>query len=205
MITFQTMQPGEIKDCVNIAAEAFGSYDFFRAYVTDDNKRPRYLRSMMITEYRVNRDKMTFFTAKENGKIIATAIVRAPGYVMPTTGEYIKAGFWRNILIAGLKNVAAWFEMDQDAGLPCSELKEAYFLHLLAVDRSMEGKGIGSRMLKECIIPYAKEMGAGTLCLYTNSEINCRFYEKNGFRQFENREYSYGGVSFGSWSYRMDF
>ena len=46
-------------------------------------------------------------------------------------------------------------------------------------------------MMQEGIIPYVKEHGGKKLCLYTNSEINCRFYKKNGFEEFDSPTFSY--------------
>lgn len=52
--------------------------------------------------------------------------------------------------------------------------------------------------------PHVKESGGRTLCLFTNSESNCRFYEKNGFTLFDEKRFEYGGKSIGSWSYRRE-
>lgn len=203
---YTEMKPEEMKTCIELTAKAFGHYEFFSVYIPSEKKIPRFLRSMLGVEFRVNQGLVHYFTAKENGKIVAVAILRDPSYKMPTEKQYLKAGFWKNLVIGGYKNVAAWYDMDQKAGQPCAKLGgNTWFLHLLAVDVSTEGKGIGSRMLKECVIPYVKDHGGETLCLYTNSEINRKFYTKNGFREFDAKTFSYRGKSFGSWSYRMDF
>ena len=204
-MTYEMMNPEEMKTCVDLAAKAFENYDFFSAYVPDNRKRPAFLKNMLLTEFKVNLEKVYFLVAKQDGKIAAAAILRAPEYEMPTVKEYLKAGFWKNLVIGGYRNTAAWFAMDQEAGIPCRNLSgRTWFLHLLAVDNAIEGRGIGSGMLQECIIPFVREHGAEALSLYTNSEINRRFYTKNGFTEFDSKTFSYNGKSFGSWSYRMD-
>ncbi len=207
-MTYELMKPEEMNTCVEIAAKAFGHYDFFSTYIPNERKIPRFLRSMLGTEYRVNRGLVHYLVAKENERIVAVATLRDPGYQMPSNGEYLKAGFWKNLVIGGYQNVAAWFDMDQKAYIPCEKLiaaeENTWFLHLLAVDVDVEGKGLGSRMLKECVIPYVKEHGGEALCLYTNSEINRKFYTQNGFKEFDEQSFSYKGKSFGSWSYRMN-
>ena len=207
-MTYEAMRPEEMKTCVELAAKAFGHYDFFSVYIPNEKKIPGFLKSMLSVEFRVNQDLAHYFTAKENGKIVAVAIIRDPNYQMPNEKQYLKAGFWKNIVIGGYLNVAAWYDMDLKAGQPCQELtakeNNTWFLHLLAVDVETEGKGIGSRILQECVIPYVKDHGGETLCLYTNSEINRKFYTKNGFREFDEQFFSYKGKSFGSWSYRME-
>ena len=204
-MTYEMMKPEDAKTCVNLAAKAFENYDFFSIYVPGKRKMPRFLHSMLSVEFRVNQDRVHFLTARDAGKIVAVALLRDPDYQMPSISQYLTAGFWKNILIAGWKNVAAWFDMDSKAGIPCRQLGgNTWFLHLLAVDVSAEGKGIGSRMLQECIIPYVREHGGEALSLYTNSEINRKFYMKNGFQEFHAQSFSYQGKSFGSWSYRMN-
>lgn len=74
-------------------------------------------------------------------------------------------------------------------------------MNLLTVAKGYEGKGIGSRFLNEGLIPRIKKHGAETLALFTNSERNCQFYEKNGFTLFDERQFEYNGKSIGSWYY----
>jgi len=205
-MTYEIMKPEEWKKCIELAASAFGSYDFFSVYFPKRQRRLRFLSNMLRVEFTVNKDLVHFLTAKENGKIVAVALLRDPRYQMPSVKEYLRAGFWRNLVIGGWKNVTAWFDMDQKAGVPCQELKgDVWYLHLLAVDISHEGMGVGSRMLRECLIPYVKKHGGKAFSLYTNSEINRKFYTKNGFKEFHAQQFAYNGKSFGSWSYIMDF
>ena len=190
--------------CIDIAAKAFANYDYFSIYVTNDKKRLRFLKSMLGTEFRVNTGLAHFLTANENGKIAAVAMLRDPDYQMTNELQYIKAGFWKTLIQGGYKNVAAWYDMDLKAVKPCQSIGgKTWFLNVLTVVPSMEGQGIGSRMLQECIIPYVKQNGGNKLCLYTNSEINRKFYLKNGFEVFDSQEFSYGGRSVGSWSFEM--
>ena len=203
-MTYEMMKPEDFKTAVSIAADAFSHYDFFAAYVPNDRKRPRFLQNMMRTEFQVNEGRVHYLKAVENGRIAAIAVLRDPSYQMPGIKDYLRAGFWKNLLIGGYKNVAAWFDMDQKAGVPCAGLGgNTWFLHLLAVAPDIEGKGIGSHMLQDCIIPYVKEHGGDALSLYTNSEINRKFYTKNGFQEFHAQQFSYNGTTFGSWSYQM--
>ena len=121
-MTYGIMEKEEHKTCVELAARAFANYDFFAIYVPNDRRRPRFLRNMIGVEFRVNIGQAHYLTAKENGKIVAVAMLRDPNYKEPGNGEYLKAGFWKNLVIGGYKNVTAWFDMDQKAGIPCKEL-----------------------------------------------------------------------------------
>ena len=69
--------------------------------------------------------------------------------------------------------------MEKIASAPCHELTgKNWYLSLFTVAKSAEGKGIGSRFLNECLIPYVKDAGGETFSLFTNSEINCSFMKR---------------------------
>lgn len=107
--------------------------------------------------------------------------------------------------VGGLRDVAAWNAMEGKAAAPCHSLGgQAWYLNLLTVEPSMKGRGIGSAMLRECIVPFVRDRGGEALCLFTNSQENRRFYMKNGFREFDERWFEYRGRRLGSWSYRLD-
>ena len=56
-------------------------------------------------------------------------------------------------------------------------------------------------MMQESILPYVRVQGGKSLCLFTNSEINRQFYQKNGFEEFHEQSFTYKGRTIGSWSY----
>ena len=92
--------------------------------------------------------------------------------------------------------------MEKQASAPCHGLVgNIWYLSLLIVAKDREGKGIGSRFLNECIIPRVQDAGGESLSLFTNTELNRKFYEKNGFILFDERRFEYGGKNIGSWSY----
>ena len=80
--------------------------------------------------------------------------------------------------------------MEKQALVPCQNLRgRKWYLNNLAVEKARQGKGIGTRFIQEYIIPHVKENGGEVLCLFTNSEINRRFYDKNSFTLFDEREF----------------
>ena len=91
--------------------------------------------------------------------------------------------------------------MDQDA------FTKGHF-KLLAKESSphgcpaFAGQGIGSGMLRDCLIPYVQQHGGTILCLFTNSQCNRLFYQKNGFTEFHSQQFSCNGKQIGNWSYR---
>ena len=172
----------------------------------EDKKRSRFLNTMLQIEVKLNDGPATFFTAKDDGKIVAVAMLCPPDYKKPSNMVYMKAGFGRCFLQGGIRDVAAWNDMEGKAGQPCHRLAgKVWYLNFLTVDPSFKGQEIGTKMLHECILPYVKEHGGDTLCLFTNSEINRKFYRKNGFVEFNEQWFTYRRKRLGSWSYQYIF
>ena len=208
MLVYQEMDPRERDECALLAAEAFYDYEYFSVYVPDDARRKRFLRALISCEFKANRDlpEVRFFTAKENGKTVAVAQLCDPNFQKPDDMTYVRSGWFGVVFKGGAKGVNAWNAMEKIASAPCHELGgENWYLSLLTVAPNAEGRGIGSRFLNEWIIPYAKERGAETLSLFTNSEINRKFYVKNGFSEFDEKQFSHEGKTIGSWSCLMRF
>ena len=203
MLTYETLNEKDINRFVELQVEAFMDYEFFSRYVPGERRRRRFLTSLFTTDVRVNWGRQHFLAARdESGRIVAVAALREPGYERPSNGAYLRAGVWRAILAGGYRAMKTWLDMEDAAIVPCQDLTEDWFLNVLAVDAQIKGRGLGSAMLQECVIPYVREHGAAHLCLFTNAQINRRFYEKNGFAEFDERFFDHDGARIGSWSYR---
>lgn len=57
------------------------------------------------------------------------------------------------------------------------------------MEPGFQGKGRGSSFINEYLLPFVRERGAETLSLFKNSEINREFYAKNGFEEFDAKEF----------------
>lgn len=204
MLTYERMTREEMNQSALLAAEAFYHYEYFSIYLPDEKRRRRCLDAMIKSEFRANwnNPEVAFITAKENGKIVAIAQLCTPDYKKPSDLDYIRAGWLGVMFKGGVKEVNAWNDMEKLASAPCHGLTgKSWYLSMLTVAKSYEGKGIGTRFLNECIIPHVQKAGGESLSLFTNSEPNRRFYEKNGFTLFDERRFDYKGKSIGSWSY----
>ncbi len=205
MLSYEAMQASELLPCANLAARAFGDYEYFSIYVPEDKKRQRLLRALLRSEFRSNQNSAAFFTAKKDGKLAAVAMLCAPDYRKPSDGQYLRTGYLSAMFHGGVRNVNAWNEMEKLAGAPCHSLTgNTWYLSLLTVDPAFAGHGIGSGMLQDCLIPYVRQQGGTALCLFTNSRRNRSFYQKNSFTEFHAQQFSYKGKQIGSWSYTME-
>lgn len=207
MLEYVEMARDELDTCALLAAEAFYDYEYFTPYVPNDRQRRRFLDAMIRCEFKANwgRPGVLFLTARDNGRIVAVSKLCTPDFTTPPDIDYIKAGWFGVLIKGGIKQVNAWNDMDKKASAPCSGLpRNNWYLSLFTVSKADKRKGIGSKFLSECLIPYARTAGGETFSLFTNSEANCRFYEKNGFSLFDERSFEHKGETMGSWSYKME-
>lgn len=205
-LVYRKMSAEERNTCALLAAEAFYDYEYFSIYIPNEARRKKCLNAMIKSEFLANwsNPEVTFFTAKENNRTVAVAQMCSPDFKKPSDAEYIKAGWLGVMLKGGVRQVSAWNDMEKQASAPCHERTgKNWYLSLLTVAKSDEGKGVGGCFLKEYLIPYVKEAGGETFSLFTNSETNRKYYEKNGFSLFDEKWFEYGGKSIGSWSYVM--
>ena len=47
MLTFEKMRPGERGTCAALAARAFENYEYFTYYIPNDQRRTRFLSTML--------------------------------------------------------------------------------------------------------------------------------------------------------------
>lgn len=205
MLKFGRLKPEHRTEYILLTARAMENYAYVANYIPDSVRRRRFLECAMDIEVRLNAEHSVLLTASEGQKIVAAAMLCPPAVRRPGALAYLRAGFWRALRCGGICNVLAWAAMDDKAGAPCHHYPgAAWYLSMLAVDPAYQGRGVGSRFLQACIIPAVKKRGGETLCLFTNSEENRVFYQKNGFREFDAREFRYHGKTLGSWSYCMN-
>ena len=205
-LAYRKMTREERKPCALLAAEAFYDYEYFSTYIPDDRRRRRCLDAMIQCEFRANWDsaEVIFLVALENDRPVAVAQLCTPDFKKPSDAAYIKSGWLGVMRKGGIRQVNVWNDMEKIASAPCHALAgRSWYLSLLTVAKSDEGKGIGSRFLNECLIPHVRDAGGETFSLFTNSEANRSFYEKNGFVLFDEKRFEHGGKSIGSWSYAM--
>ena len=207
MTEYKEMTREELEPCAMLAADAFFDYEYFSNYIPNDKHRKHFLNTLLDLEFRLNMGKpgTVFFTARDNGSLAGCTQLCAPGFKRPSDPEYLMGGWMKVMFRGGIRRVNAWHKIEMLAAAPCHELPgKNWYLSLLAVARAEKGKGTGTRFLNECLIPYVKNAGGETFSLFTNSESNLAFYEKNGFTIFDEKQFEYEGKTTRSWSLVMD-
>ena len=202
-LEFGILNRKELRQAAELAARAFSNYEYFRNWFPDDEKRAKVESSIIWSSYKTNFNRVHQLTAKLDGKIVATAELNAPDYKDPSVLSYVLHG-WLNVYrSANMKCINDWIAMDAAAGQPCHDYQKTgpgiWYLSSLCVDPSMQGKGIGTKMI-DCYEDYIRERGGKQAVLVTNSQTNLNFYLKRGYELFDERVFEYNGHKMGSWS-----
>ncbi len=202
-MNFRRARKNEIGICAEILKDAFSSYSFFKVYVDNQKREKVFFDNMMDIWMKNSYKNGTVFVGTENSSIIAVAALRAPGDKDIAFIDCSVKGL-KMAAACGIKNLKAFLKMCEASDDACHKLPDPkWHLVLLAVSGRYKGRGAGSSMLHDCIIPYVANNGGGLLTLNTNTQSNRVFYKKNGFYEFDETMLHENGKCIGNWSYKM--
>lgn len=193
------------KDLPKVAAlltHSFDGYPFFELYVSDDEERAKFNQAIQRVNTMVNYKHGILIIGEENGQILSAATLESPD--APSIGlvEYLNAGGLKVLEAGGLRNSLGFLSLlSRTAALCHTEYPDAWNLSNLVISDQYQGRGIGSDMLLECLVPFVESHGGSALTLITNSEKNCAFYEKNGFHSFGYETIHVGDKEMKNWSF----
>ncbi len=209
MIEYREIDGSEIKGVAKMAAEAFGEYPMYTLTLRDKFKKRedfiQYMAKLNEVHIRANAKKHICFIGLINGEIVSVALLQNPKIKRISLWDYISSGGIRLLFPVGFKRLLDFFRISNKAHEACKkECKEAWYVELLAVSREGKGKGLGSKMISDCLIPYANSKGGKEIALITNTEGNCRFYEKNSFRMFSCDALTYKDKRISNWSFARE-
>ena len=77
--------------------------------------------------------------------------------------------------------------------------QEAWCLHTFGVDPRMQGRGLGTRVLRAELARLDDEDPGRPVVLETQTEVNVRFYRRLGFDVVDETEMRFGACGFTSW------
>ena len=202
-LEFGRVNRKELRQAAELAARAFGDYEYFTNWFPEKEERDRMEIAIIWCSYKTNFSRVHLLSAKLDGKIVGTAELNAPDYKDPSVLSYILHG-WLNVYkAAGIKRVNDWITMDAAASKPCHDYQKTgpdiWYVSSLTVDPSMQGIGLGAKLM-DYYENYIRERGGKQVVLVTNSQKNLNFYLKRGYELFDEREFEYDGNKMGSWS-----
>ena len=205
MIEFRAVKKDELHEVARLVAGAFEKYPIYELILRDAfDDRAGYMKYMEKANYvhlKANYKKHVCMVGIQDGKIVCTALLKDPKEPHDSIPNYIKAGAIKLVSPIGLRRLMEFTYWGENEYKDCErEYPNAWFLDLLAVDSSLKGQGIGSRMLQECVNPFILSKKEDTLTVVTHTEENRIFYAKNGYREFAGSTNERNGLRITNWS-----
>ena len=206
MIDYREANAKDFNRIAKLSAQSFENYPYFdctfRHAFKDDDSYSAYMEKLHRVNIKANAAQNKCFVGTKDGKIVSAALLQDPTTKKATVEDYVKAGGLSLVFPVGFSKILNFFHFSEDARADCAQKHPpAWYLEVLAVDDSMKGRGLGSSMLQDCLIPYVQNQGGQELTLITNTEGNRKFYAKNGFREFSERTLEQNGQKIGNWSF----
>ncbi len=206
MIIYREAKKSEIKKIAELVATSFGEYPMYTLTFRDKFKTKddfiRYMKKLNRVHIGANAKKHKCFVGEIDGKIVSVALLQNPNIKRISLFDYILAGGVGLLSPVGFKRLIGFFDISNEAHKDCAEkCGNAWYVELLAVSPDCKGQGLGTKMLKDCLIPYVKSQRGTELALITNTPSNCKFYEKNGFTNFAVSELKWENNSIQNWSF----
>lgn len=208
MLTFRNAREEETEEICRILTDAYMDYDFFSLYEENLKKRWNFIYEIQMLGMRANMKRGQFFVGEDDGQIVLALACQEPQKKQAGLAEYLLSGAVKAMMKCGFAKMLSWNAMDEHCEKPIRVMmqkeKNVYYLHNLAVRKSAQKKGYGSRAIQEFLIPRIKNSGGGSLTLITNSQENADFYGKNGFTCFNFSQVMCKKTPVGNWCLKME-
>lgn len=186
--------------CVRLVRQAFREDSLFVA-AAGGREEGRDLLLELLT--RVWLESQTAFAAEREGKLIGLAVLGREEDAAVSLRSCVKLGAGRVLGTCGAGNLLAFLRCSGRFNRSGSrEPGPRWYLTLLAVAPEEQGRGVGSAIVRDCVLPFLRQQGCRTLCLNTNEEKNRRFYLKNRFEETDAAFAEIGGRRVCNWSFR---
>ncbi|NJI50842.1 GNAT family N-acetyltransferase [Bacillus subtilis] len=117
------------------------------------------------------------FVGLQNDEIVVAALLKHRNKPDINLIDYIAAGGITLIKMGGF-SVLNMLTVTNEAKKSYNSLKEpAWYLEVLGVSPSYQGKSLGSKMINDRLIPFISKCGGGILALIMNTDLNRSFYK----------------------------
>lgn len=188
----------------NCLRGAFKDYPLFEIIEKNNHERYRLIKMLQHLNTVVFLKKHTCLVAVENDEIMGAVLVKNLQNKHHDLPDYIKIGGLSLLFRGMLPKALQFLKLANSSEVNIEDSKRFdWYVDSFAISPRAQGKGAGSRLLKECLFPYVAKNGGGTVSLVTNTGINRKFYMKNGFEEFKEEKLTMKNESVKKWSYRM--
>lgn len=203
ILRFREANKEDLTSVAELLATSFLDYPLFSIIEEDRERRYQFIYELQYINAKLFMAKHKCFVVIDEQNLMGVALLKDLQDVRGEFISYIRLGFYRLLRKGLLFKTLRYLKLMRNVEEPvASSQSKGWYLDMLAISSKAQGLGLGSEILDCVIVPYIKKNGGGTLFLATNTELNRKFYQKNGFDEYKEADLTIDGRSVKDWSYR---
>jgi GNAT superfamily N-acetyltransferase len=195
-----TLDHSQVPATAAILADAMRDDPAYSYLMPDSVTRPRGLRDYFARSLRTYLPHRCAYSALDAGIASGTVTIRPPGGIHISTLTMMRRGLLPFALAHGAGAVRRLFALKEGYDRIEARLsggRPHWYVHMMAVQPSRQGSGIGTALLAGALAATADAHGAARypVLLTTHNERNVTFYRRAGFEVMDVQELSLDGAA----------
>jgi GNAT superfamily N-acetyltransferase len=205
----RALEPAEIAATAALLSKAMDDDPAYRFLFPREGDRPAGLQDFFARHLRTHLPYRCTYVGVMGPAVVATVTMRPPGGVPISVWTMIRRGLFPFALAHGHRAVQRMLTLKSTYDAIEARLARGephWLVHMMAVDPSRQGKGLGSHLLDrvlETTVGTRAADGAPPAVLTTHKQRNVVFYQRAGFAVDGVEDVSLrGDPSYSAWSMR---
>ncbi|WP_164848695.1 GNAT family N-acetyltransferase [Paenibacillus sp. DCT19] len=191
MKLYRLATKNELHEVASLFTESFLDYPLFPLMLKSDKDYKKLLYQLNYINTKSYYQQNSCFVCVLEGKIVAAVLLKKRGEHGPNFFQYFFNGGIELTAQVGVRKLIYILRTLNKMKEACQRYgKDTWYIDSLAVANGFQGQRLGSSLFHSFIFPHISKQGGGRITLVTHTELNKRFYEKNGFSVFS--EYNIG-------------
>ncbi|AIQ54848.1 GNAT family N-acetyltransferase [Paenibacillus sp. FSL R7-0331] len=205
MKSFRLAKKDELQEVAALLTDSFLEYPLFPLILTQDKDYKKNLYRLNYTNTKSYYQQSACFVGILDGKIVSAVLLKKSGAKGPGFVQYLLNGGLALAAQLGIKRILHILGTLDKMKEACDRYgKESWYIDSFAVAKGFQGKSLGSTLFNNFLFPYISERGGGRITLVTHTELNKRFYCKNGFKVFNEFGIGPKGNSIPNYSFELN-
>lgn len=191
MPSYRLAEKDELREVATLLTESFLDYPLFSMILSPGDRYPKQLFKLNYTNTKLYYQQDACFVGTLDGKIVSAMLLKKGGSKSPGLMQYLRNGGLSLAAHMGIKRILRILQTLDRMKEACSPYdKESWYVDSVAVAKGFQGQSLGSALFHSFLFPHIGKQGGGLVTLVTHTELNKKFYCKNGFEVFS--EYGIG-------------
>ncbi|MEJ8302940.1 GNAT family N-acetyltransferase [Saccharibacillus sacchari] len=185
MQSYRLAEKHEIREVATLFTESFMEYPLFPLILSQGNAYKAELFRLNYINTKSYVQQEACFVGILDGKIVSAVLLKKSGDSGPGFIQYLLNGglaLAARVGVGRIKHILNTLDKMKEA---CRRYgKKTWYVDSFAVAKGYQGKSLGSALFRYFIFPHVRKHGGGLITLVTHTELNRKFYCKNGFEVF---------------------